>query len=205
MAGTMSRADLVLSLKESLLDAAGAFPAAADADFQRHIDKAAADMHRVRPRTLLGEVTLTADVGEYAGPADLMRFKSALWGVQPDWSAAKPWEKTWPGRLPRCRVLDDGSLSLSPPPTAQQISLLGSAYRFYYVRRDAVGTLAADTTIVAADRDILLLRAQAEAMHELAMRDSVRPVQVGGGFGQHAKTGTPQALWESMMTAWLFS
>ena len=38
MAGTMSRADLVLSLKESLLDAAGAFPAAADADFQRHID-----------------------------------------------------------------------------------------------------------------------------------------------------------------------
>lgn len=203
MAGSMSRADLVLSLKESLLDATNAFTLPGDADFERQLDIAAADMHRVRPRTLVGEVTLQADVGEYDGPADLARYKSAIWGAVPDWSKAQPWEKTWPGRLPTVRQIDGQRLSLTPPPSAKQIALLGSAFRFYYVADHAIGTAAEDTTIAARDRHLLLLRAQAEAMHELAMRDSVRPVQIRDGFSGQAKTGTPQALWDSLMMAWL--
>lgn len=200
MAGSMSRADLVLSLRESLMDAASSF-ADNDADFERHIDVAAADMHRVRPRTLIGELSLVADQGEYAAPVDMVRFKSALWGVQGA-ARAMPWDKAWPGELPRARPIE-GFISLLPAPSARQIALLGSKYRFYYVAKDSIGTAAADTTIAADHRQILLLRAQAEAMLDLAMRDSVRPVQVGGGFGQQAKTGTPAALRESLMTEWL--
>jgi len=200
MAGSMSRADLVLSLRESLMDAASSF-ADNDADFERHIDVAAADMHRVKPRTLIGELTLVADQGEYTAPLDMARFKSALWGVQGA-ARAMPWDKHWPGELPRVRCVE-GSISLLPPPSARQIALLGSTYRFYYVGKDSIGTLAADTTISADHRPILLLRAQAEAMLDLALRDSVRPVQVGSGFGQQAKTGTPAALRERLMTEWL--
>lgn len=200
MAGSMSRADLVLSLRESLMDAAASF-ADNDADFERHLDIAAADQHRVRPRTLIGALSLVADQGEYAAPVDMARFKYPLWG---NLGAAKalPWDKNWPGELPRARAVD-GFVSLVPAPSARQIALLGSSYRFYYVAKDSIATLAADTTVAAEHRHVLLLRAQAEAMRELALRDSVRPVQVGGGFGSKAKTGTPIALHESLMADWL--
>lgn len=200
MAGSMSRADLVLSLRESLMDAAASF-ADNDADFERHLDTAAADLHRVRPRTLIGDLSLIADQGEYAAPVDMARFKSALWGCLGA-ARAMPWDKNWPGELPRAHCID-GLISLLPAPSARQIALLGSSYRFYYVAKDSIGTLAADTTVAAGNRHLLILRAQAEAMLDLAMRDSVRPVQVGGGFGQKAKTGTPIALHESLMTEWL--
>lgn len=202
MPGTMSRADLVADLKASLQDAARSFTAAADADFKRHLDVAAEDMHRVRPRTLVGEIELSAGRADYTAPADLRRYKSAIWGALPDWSKPKPWEKTWPGRLPDVRV-SAGSMILMPAPSLQQIALLGSAFRFYYVARDAIGDTAAETTIQPEDRPLLLLRAQAEAMLELSIRDSVRPVQTGGGFGQQAKTGMPAAIWKELMAAWL--
>jgi len=202
MPGTMSRADLVADLKASLRDAATTFTAAADADFVRHLDKAAADMHRVRPRTLIGEVALEAGVGEYDAPADMVRFKSAIWGVRGA-DFPNPWDKSWPGPLPRCRPVDEDLISLTPAPTARQIATLGSAYRFYYVARDVIGDTAVNTTIHQVDRDFLLLRAQAEALLELSLRDSVRPVQVGGGFGQQAKTGTPAALHAQLLAEWL--
>lgn len=201
MPGSMSRADLVADLKASLRDAAATFTAAAEADFVRHLDKAAADMHRVKPRTLIGEITLIAGEGEYDAPADLVRFKSAIWGMGVS-TTQNPWDRSWPGALPRCREVD-GQLSLRPAPTAQQVGLLGAAYKFYYVARDSIADAAENTTISPVDRDLLLLRAQAEAMLELSLRDSVRPVQVGGGFGQQAKTGTPAALHAALMTEWL--
>lgn len=204
MAGTMSRADLLAFYKASLMDAAKAFTAADDADFNRHLDTAAADMHRVRPITLLGEVTLIAEQGEYAAPADMARFKSAIWGVR----KAMPWEKSYPGLLPNAKKIDGPAgalLSLSPAPSAFQIAVLGSAYRFYYVGRHSIGATAAETTIDLDDRPLLIMRAQAEAMNELAMRDTMRPVQIGGGHGGIAKTGMPTALWEKLMTAWLMS
>lgn len=202
--GGMGLADLVMDLRSSLRDAASTFTAPGNEDFVRHLTLAAADMHRIRPRTLIGEVLLTAGVSEYQAPADLLRFKSAIWGVQPDYNRAKPWEKTWPGLLPRCQACA-GLLSMLPAPTENQIALLGRQYRFYYVAVDRIGEAAADTTIAPGDRHLLLMRAQAEAMHELAMRDSVRPVQVGGGHGQQAKTGTPQAIWDQLMKAWLLA
>lgn len=203
MAGTMSKADLVADLKASLQSAADVFVAENDADFNRHIDAAAMDMGRFRRRTLLGEITVIADQTSYAAPNDLIAFKSALWGNE---RITKPWESNWPGRLPDVslaeslgNVANDYDLLLIPAPTAHQISVLGSSFKFYYYAGHAVGANAADTTIKLIDRGLLLLRAQAEAMKEMAMRNLGKPVQMRDGISNGPRNGTPAALYGQLM------
>lgn len=200
MAGTMSQADLVVDLKESLQDAAKLFVATNDADFIRHLTVAALDMARKRPRTLLGTFTLEADQDNYAAPADFVSFKSDLWGI----GARKyqPWDANYPGRLPDVSVAGDVGaqvIYLSPAPTAFQIGVLGSAYKFYYYAAHSISATAASTTIKAADRGLLLLRAQAEAMKEMAMRNIGKPVSMRDGLSQGPRNGTPSFLFETLM------
>lgn len=186
----MSRADLVTDLKASLLDAGRAFTAAADADFVRHLDKAAQAMTRARRRTQAGTLMLEAGRADYAAPADLWLFKTTTWGAA---HGLRPWEPGYPGRLPDVRLID-GVLWFVPAPSAQQIAVLGAACPFFYYARLAVADAANDTTVAADDRGLLLLRAQAEAMRELALRDSVRPTGVQSAWSGQPKTGTPAAL-----------
>lgn len=198
MSGTLSRADLKADLKASLQDAAKVFTAANDADFDRHLDAAALDMCRIRPRTLLGSLTLVADQFNYAAPADFLSFKSYLWGL----SRPQPWEKHYTGRLPDVRSAMNGStreLHLLPAPTAQQIGVLGSSFKFYYYAAHSIGDTAAATTIQVGDRGLLLLRAQAEAMKEMSMRNIGKPVAMRDGLSQGPRNGTPQYLFEVLM------
>lgn len=202
MPGTMSEADLVADLKASLQDAASVFVAVSDADFKRHLGAAALDFARVRPRTLLGSLTLTADLAEYATPADFHAFKCDLWGVAPT-ARPQPWEKSWPGVLPRVVVAESGGarkLVLAPAPSANQIAVLGTEYRYYYYARHEIGAQASGTTIAAGDRGLLLLRGQAEAMRELAMRNMHKPVQMRDGLTGAPRNATPSYLFEAFMT-----
>lgn len=200
MAGTMTRADLVADLKASLQDAAKVFTAANDADFSRHLDAAALDMGRVRPRTLLGTITLVAEQYNYTAPADLLSYKSDLWGIPG--RRINPWETSYPGRLPDVRSAVSGAvreLHFLPAPTAAQITSLGATFRFYYFAAHSIGATAADTTLHAGDRGLLLLRAQAEAMKEMAMRNIAKPVQMRDGLSQGPRNGTPSALFAELM------
>ena len=200
MAGTLSRADLIADLKASLQDAAKVFTAAADADFSRHLDAAALDFGRVRPRTMLGTITLVAEQFNYAAPVDFLSYKSDLW-CQPA-KRINPWETTYPGRLPDVFTAMNGAvreLHLLPAPTAAQITVLGSAFKFYYFAAHSIGTLAADTTIQAGDRGLLLLRAQAEAMKEMSMRNIAKPVSMRDGLSHGPRNGTPGYLFEALM------
>ena len=134
MPGTMSQGDLVADLKAYLNDAASKFTAASDADFIRHLDVAASDMGRVRKRTRIGTLTLVAGQMTYPAPTDIRQPKFPLWG-QNELRERKPWLSNWPGKLPRLSLIDgDGGdeLALDPAPTAQQISDLGSEYKYYY-------------------------------------------------------------------------
>ena len=70
-------------------------------------------------------------------------------------------------------------LQIHPAPTAQQITALGSTYRFYYYAGHVIGAEATETSVPVGDRGVLLLRAQVEAMRELAMR----------GTGKHPRHG----------------
>lgn len=197
----MSQTDLVADLKASLHDAADVFTAASDADFIRHLDLAARALARFRPRTLVGTLTLQADIGLYAAPDDLANFKSHLWGITPI-AAGKPWEKTFPGRLPNVSVGEvNGSpaIMLTPPPTAFQIGVLGSEFRYYYFARHVIGATAIDTTVRDADRGILLLRAQAEAMKEMSMRNIKKPVQIRDGLASAPRNGTPASLFQALL------
>ncbi len=198
MPGTMSQADLVADHKASLQDAAKVFTAASDADFIRQLDAAALDMGRVRPRTLLGTLTLVADQFNYAAPADFLSYKSALWGI----GRCQPWEKSYTGKLPDVREAVNGSareLHLLPAPTGNQITVLGSAFKFYYFAAHSISATAANTTIQPGDRGLLLMRAQAEAMKEMAMRNIGKPVQLRDGISSGPKNGTPQYLFERLM------
>ncbi|MBU1692290.1 MAG: hypothetical protein KJ958_05485 [Gammaproteobacteria bacterium] len=196
--GDMSQASLVTDLKASLNDAAGVFTAAADADFIRHLDMSALDLGRFRPRTMLGSITLTAEKVDYPAPTDFLSYKAAIWGT----TRPKPWDKTWPGKLPEARVAENtGALELHliPAPNATQIAVLGSTYKFYYFARHAIGATAANTSVQPGDRGLLLLRAQAEAMKELAARNVKKPVQMRDGISGGAKNGTPAYLFEALM------
>lgn len=195
----MSRAELIADLSESLHDSATIFTAEDGADFRRHLDAAACDLSRIRPRTLLGVITLVADQETYEAPADIVMFKSALWGVA---RTSRPWERTWTGCLPDARLLLNGEvreLHLSPAPTYHQISVLGSIYKFYYFAAHAVSADAAQTTVTKKDRGLLLLRAQAEAMRELAMRNVGKPVTMRDGISGGTRNGTPTYLFEALM------
>lgn len=179
----MSQADLVADLKASLHDAASVFTAATDGDFKRLLDAAALDMGSFRPRTILGSVILVAGQSDYAAPAGFAMFKSSLWGIAPI-AAPRPWERGYPGKLPdafESELAGVRQISLTLPPTAEQIAQLGNQYLFYYFAAHVVDAVAANTTIKIADRGLLLLRAQAEAMRELAMRNIGKPVTVRDG------------------------
>ena len=201
MPGTMSEADLVVDLKASLNDAKTVF-AADDSDFKRQLKTAALDLGRKRPRTLVGSFTLVADQAGYAPlPALFLAYKSHLWGIAPR-AAPKPWESHYTGRLPDARVAEEGvvrKLTLDRPPTAAQISVLGEEFRYYYSAGHEVAAAAENTTVLAGDRALLILRTQAEAMRELAMRNVMKPIMVREGLSSQPRNGTPSFLHQALM------
>lgn len=193
MAGTMSRGDVRSDLKDSLHDAASAL--SDPEDFDRCLDAAVEDLGVWRPRTLAASLTLVANQAEYSAPDDFIRFKMALWGRS---TTAKPWDKAYPGKLPAVYHAD-GLLILSPAPTPQQVALLGTAYRFYYFAGYGLDEDAAQTTVPTDRRSLLLLRAQAEACKELALRGVAKPVTLRDGMTQTTRNATPSFLMHSLM------
>jgi hypothetical protein len=196
---TLTLPALVIDLKFSLLDAADKFTSGADLDFRRHLREALQDLNRVRPRTATGSFTLIADEPFYAAPADLVQPKFSRWGE----SARRQfnyWDDHYPKSLPRMtRRERNGAvvIELDPAPSADEISRFGSSYEFFYVASHSVTDNA--STVQDCDRGLLLLRAQAEAMKELAHRGVGKPVQLRDGMTSAPKNGTPAALFDQLM------
>jgi hypothetical protein len=202
MPGSMSQRDLVADLKRSLHDAAELFNAAGDGDFERMLATAAVAMQDKRPRTQLGQVTIAADEPRVPlALADFHRYKTHVWGSR----APAPWDPSYPGALPRISAVNEGAtwaLVFDPPPTARHIATYGSTCRFWYFATHSIGAEAADTTLAPADRPLLLLRAQAEAMRELTMRHVHKPVSLRDGYSGAPRNSTPAALYEALMAEW---
>ncbi len=198
----MSRADLVEDLKAILMDAALKFQAEDGSDFWRHLDIAARDLSRVRRRTLLGTLNLVADQPNYPAPPDILAPKVALWGMH-ERSSRKPWDPNWVGRLPVLRLVESAGTQeiwLDPAPTAAQIADLGAVYKFYYFATHRIDEDPSQTTVQSSDRPLLLIRAAAQALQELAHNNVTKPVQLGSaGVGSMPKNGTPAALSQSLM------
>lgn len=201
MAGGMGMADLVADLKTSLHDSAAVFKAPADADFQRFLRAALADMGTKRPVTRKASVTLEADTARYAVPvADFAAYKTDMWADAA--RLPKPWEAAWPGPVPRVAATWDGAawwLDFEHAPSAKHLAVFGRLFQFWYFGLHVVGDNAADTTVTAADRGLLLLRAQVEAMRELSIRAATKPVQLRDGLSGVARNSTPAALHEVLL------
>ena len=192
---------LVADFKASLGDAASVFRAADDADFKRMLGVALVDMQAKRPITKPGAVGLFALQGRYAVTApDFAALKTHMWADPA--STPKPWEGCYPGIAPRVSAQWDGVawwLEFSPAPTMVQIQVWGADFKFWYFARHFLSEAPGETTISPSDRGLLLLRAQAEAMRELAMRNLNKPQQMRDGFSGTPRNGTPAALFEVLL------
>lgn len=202
MAGTMSLADLAADLRQTLHDSADLFDAEADADFKRLLAQALPDMAIKRPRTRLGLVTLSCDEARYAlsDYSDFSAYKTHMW----DKGAAypQPWEPQYPGAMPRVSAVQDGgawTLVFEPAPSAAHVAFRGSVFKFWYFGLHTLGELEADTTVAPADRGLLLLRAQAEAMREMVLNHASKPVSMRDGVSGTPRNSTPAALHEMLL------
>lgn len=204
---SMTLADLVAELKASLHDSATVFKAADDADFKRFLSAALPDMQVKRPLTRYAMVQIEAGTGRYAlATDDFAALKTHEWG---DYERApKPWEPSYPGKLPLIDVVWDSGqwwLTMTPAPTALHTAAFGRDVGFWYfakhVLSDVVNGAANSTTVNEMDKGLLLLRAQAEAMRELAIRNVNKPVQLRDGLSGTPRNSTPSALYEALMRA----
>lgn len=201
----MSLADLSADLTASLHDAAEVFVDAGDV--ARLLNTAAQDFNRHRPRTLVGEFSVEIDRLQYPAAEGIYLYKSSLWGHAP---RVNYWDRAWPGPAPDVTLIDgmlaDGSpgklLQLSLPPSWKQISAFGNDFRYFYLGCHVIGAEASGTTLNAGDRFLLLLRAQAEAMREMMMRNIKKPVQMRDGLQSAPRNMTPAALYEQLMKEW---
>ncbi len=178
------------------------FTATDDADYLRHLTVAGSDLHRVRPKHTIFTVHLEVDQERYMAPNDLYSPRFTTWGNKVKsrnnaWSTSS-WLRNW--TPPKLRlILDAGSpmVELDPPPSSREITCFGSAMQINY---NALWLL---TEVQPVNRHILLLRAQAEAMQELANRGIAKPVQLRDGQSQGAANGSPAAMHGALMKQFL--
>lgn len=201
--GGMGKAELIASLKASLGDAAGVFKEAADADFDRHIDAALADLVGVASLVRQAGFDITRDAlpgwpTAFAVPSDFDRFDRMLWGQH----GLMPWDAQYPGKLPdvvKADINGQIALMLCPLPTAQQLAVCGQQFTYRYHAKPLIGATSAETTLPSRHRGLLILRAQAEAMRELTMRNINKPIQTRDGLTGTPRNSTPAALYQALM------
>lgn len=206
MPGSMSRADLIASLRAMLGDAANKFTDTDHGDLGVIIDRALLDFSRKRPLQRVGSIALVAEQADYTTaeglPADIIGITRFLWGDQARLTR-KPWDFDYPAPPPRGEVLDDGAggrlLKLSPAPTSAQIADLGAACKFTYRALHQVAATASATTVRPEHRHLLLTRALAEALFDIATHQANKPVSLGPGVGGMPRNGSAAALADAAM------
>lgn len=193
-----TRSAVITELKASLLDSAKLFR---DTDWPLLVELALADLSRRSPRHARCELQLQADRDEYPAPPDLVGVQAMLWGV--NYKAHRPaWEPGYPGVLPQVTVIGSPgarSLLLTPAPTGAQIASLGARCPIRYTADHLLTDDAAVCTLSAGQLQLLLLRAQAEAMRTMSMHNISRPAQMRDGMNQFPRNSTPGALYHELM------
>lgn len=195
-------APVIAALKSSVGTAvAGRFKAADDADWKRALAAALQDMQFKRPNTRAGTVQLHALQAAYPVPyPDFAALKVHMWADPA--RTPPPWEPGYPGAVPRVDAQFDGAtwtLVFSPAPTMRQISAWGGEFAFWYFGRHVLSDVPGNSTLTDADQPLLLLRAQAELMREMAMQNVALPVTVRDGYSGTPRNGTPAALFEVLL------
>ncbi|AXF86763.1 hypothetical protein DTO96_102519 [Ephemeroptericola cinctiostellae] len=196
----MNRPALLARHKAALLDAQRGFKED-DTDYERHIATALIDLNQRRPRHAWASLTLEPKRRTYPCPSDLKHVYACHYG-RDEKQQRDCWDPHYPiGRLPDVSVGWDADhcrfLNVHPIPSAMLLGVLGAQCDYEYtadhILTDEVCTLD------EFEQGLLILRAQAEAMRELAMRNSTQPVQLRDGLTQGAANGTPSHLYSVLL------
>lgn len=190
--------DFTARLKSSLLDSVRAFN---DQSYARHIQAALVALNEVRPQCKMAVVGLMTDRSLYPCPEDLTAVRACWWGRSKK-THGQPWDDDYPGRLPEWRPIKNTAgvrfLRAVPPPSATQMTVLGNECELDYYA-DHVFT-DKECTLNTEELDLLLLRSQAEAMRELAIKNASTAYQLREGISSVPKNGTPAYLYTELMS-----
>ena len=192
----ITRAALAQTLRSSLHDAALAFGEDAEV-FDRCVSTALKAYTRLRPHRLQLAVPWSFGGPDHDIPADVQRVAVVQWSDR----VVDQWLDT--GQLAPPAVLQASIVQVSSGSQLRLAAPLhGKAPRAgtVYVTLHTVHTLPYDDvdetpqTVTDADEDLLLLRAQVEAMRELAARGITKPVTLRDGQSQGPRNGTPASM-----------
>lgn len=193
----MNLSSFTAQYKASLLDSVRAF---AEADYPRHVATALAALSSVKPQRRMAIVRLEPGRSLYLCPADLTRVHACWWGRSHK-AHGRPWDDDYPGALPEWRVVTTAAnerlLRCHPAPSGKQLLVLGNACEIEY-HADHVLT-ENECSLDAEELDLLLLRAQAEAMRELSMKNATTAYQLREGISATPKNGTPAYLYQELL------
>ena len=194
----MNRPDLLKAYSDSLLDSQRAFKAD---DFGRHMDTALRELAQFYPRRMLAELNAMPMQREYECPADLIEVLATHYG-RAEKAQRQPWDAGYPTqRLPEVTVQyrADGSryLQVFPAPSYQLLAQIGTVVGYEYSAAHIVTEEVC--TLTEVDVQLAILRAQAEAMRELAMRNSTQPTQIKDSLTNTPANGAPSYLYTLLM------
>lgn len=194
----MSLSDLAEQLRVTFGECSSKFE---PHQFEAMLVIAANDLARYKPTERRGRLLLIADQRDYAAPADMLMPRRHSWG-RVERGQLNPWDVAYPKRLPtftKLRIDGVDSIEIDPPPTAAQIAALGEAFDYTYSVSHTLSDEPSETTVPASQRDLLLLRALAEGMRQLAARGVSTPVSLGAGGNNRPKNGAPASLADQFM------
>lgn len=187
-----ARADFLARYKGSLLDSVRAF---SDADLERHADISLSALSRIKPKHCITQISLVVGRCLYPCPANLISIHACYWG-RGHKAAVQPWEDHYAGKLPEWSVTYNEAgirfLRALPAPTFSQINTLGS-----YTELEFCADWQWDE--IHGLETLLMLRAQAEAMRELAAKNATTAYNIREGISATPKNGTPAYLYEQLL------
>lgn len=194
-------------LESSLLDAVKIFgdnAAAWNPHLDRHLNAAVTDFDRVAPLLEGAQIQLIADAANYAADARAIRFHGSE--ILDKQQHVEPWDDFRVPEVPvpaLARISNVKSWVFRPVPTKFILDRIGSIYPFtYFAAHKLDDTLEADTTFDARHLPLLVLRAQVEALRDLAVRNAHKPVALRDPNYSQIRNGTPAALAEQFMRLW---
>lgn len=196
----MKRSQLLSTYTASLLDSQRAF-SNENGDYERHIGVGLSELARHSPRHVWAELDLLPAQRAYDCPTDLISVFATHYG-RDEKAQRHPWDADYPSaRLPEVSLYHGGDgtrcLQVRPAPSYALMSQLGAVCAYEYT---AAHIVTEDVcTLTEVDVQLVILRAQAEAMRELAMRNSTTPVNVRDGLTNSPQNGTPSYLYTLLM------
>lgn len=193
----MTFADLLADHKAQLGKTVTRFTSPEDADFKRHLRRAAQRMVLKEPRWVVAEIPLTAGLDLYPAPADFQATPLCEWGRSGCGCRPQPWDDGFIGYPPTITAEPSATgtqFRLSSPPTAVAMSTWGPNLRVRYLAAHEIS--ATRITVAPGSEGLVLLAALIEAMRELATDMTV--VQLQKGLTGLPTAGTPAYLYERL-------